>query len=309
LPAPTPTPKIFRIGFLVATAPVATIPGGFSGGVALGQGLRDLGRIEGKDFVFEYRYAEGNADRLPVLAAELIALKVDILVTTGPLASVVAKNATSTIPIVFVGGGDPVGTNLVASFAQPGGNVTGVTSGATLVTGKRLELLKELIPGISRVAVPLSPNTPSANWKETQEAAKQLGLELQLLEYQKPEDFERVLAAAMSRRPEALFVIDNLEFVIPARMAELATQSRLPSSFILRDVVIGGGFMSYGANAQGYYYRAATYVDKILKGAKPADLPVENPTKFDFVINLKTSKALGLTIPSSVLAQATEVIQ
>ncbi len=304
LPGTTPTPKIFRIGQLSLNSAAAEA----ANAEGLRQGLRELGYVEGQNIVMEKRYADGRVERLPDLAAELVALKVDVIVTGGPLTALPIKQVTSTIPIVFTGAIDPVGNGLVSSLAHPGGNITG--SAIVEVAGKQLELLKAAIPGISRVALIWLRGAIFSPQLAVNEA-RALGIQLQLLELKSPGDIEDLLAAAIRERAEALLergggILANRR----QQFVELVAQHRLPAMHVLRSYVDIGGFMYYGVNFADLYRRAtATYVDKILKGAKPADLPVEQPTKFEFVINLKTAKALGLTIPQSVLAQATEVIQ
>jgi len=279
---------------------------------AFRQGLRDLGYAEGQNIVIEYRYAEGKAERLPDLAAELLRLKVDVIVAGGTLAPLAAKHATGTIPIVMSAAGDPVGTGLVPSLAKPGGNVTGLSNFSADLTAKRLQLLKEILPGVSRVAVLWNGANPIAAllMRETEAAARTLGLQVQSLEVRGPDEFENALPAAVSGGAGALFVVDDpLVFIARLRIADFAARNRLPMTAIYREFAEAGGLMTFGANLADLNRRAAIYVDKILKGAKPADLPVEQPTKFDLVINLKTAKALGLTIPQSLLVRADEVIQ
>jgi putative ABC transport system substrate-binding protein len=275
-------------------------------------GLRDLGYVEGRNITIEYRFAEGKADRLPELVAELIGLKVDILVIDGTAAIRAGQQATTTIPIIMAVSGDPVTSGFIASLARPGGNITGLSFMTPEVSGKRLEFLKEAVPHLSRVAVLWSPASPGSplEVKATQTAAQALGLQLQSLEVQSADDFDTAFAALTREHADALIVISNpLLFGDRRRLAELAVQHRLPAMFHLREYAEVGGLMAYGPNSLEPFRRAATYVDKILKGAKPADLPVEQPTKFEFVINLKTAKALGLTIPPALLFQADEVIR
>ena len=277
--------------------------------------LRELGYIEGQNIAIEYRYAEGKLDRLPELAAELVRLKVDIIVVaggTGPIRA--AKNATKTIPIVMVGAGaDPVEAGLVESLARPGGNVTGLTNLTRELGGKRLELLKEAVPKLARVAVLYDPATPGSV-REVKEvlpvAARALGLTLQPWEVRAADDFERVFAALNKQRPDGLYVLGGaLMNANQKRTVGFALKSRLPSMYVSRELVDAGGLMSYGADIADSYRRVAYYVDRILKGAKPADLPVEQPTKFELVINLKTAKQIGLTIPPEVLARANKLIK
>jgi putative ABC transport system substrate-binding protein len=279
---------------------------------AFHQGLRDLGYVEGKNILIEYRHAEGKSDRLPKLAAELVRLKVDVIVTTGGQASRAAKTATTTIPIVFTLVSDPVGEGIVASLARPGGNLTGLSSVSQDLSGKRLELLKEAIPKVSRVAVLYDPKDPAkiAEYKEVEVNARTMGVQLQSLEVRSLNEFESAFKTAIRAKAAALLVLPTSILVTHRkRIAELAAKTRLPSMFAYGQDADVGGLMSYGPDFADLNRRAAIYVDKILKGAKPADLPVEQPTKFDFVINLKTAKALNLTIPQSVLYRADRVIR
>jgi putative tryptophan/tyrosine transport system substrate-binding protein len=274
-------------------------------------GLRDLGYVEGKNIVIDYRYAEGKFDRFPELAAELVRLKVYVIVAVSTVAARAAQNATRTIPIVALSG-DPVETGLVASLARPGGNVTGLASLAPELSTKRLELLKEIVSKVSLVAVLWNPNGPAPvlAFKETQLAAKRLGLLLQSLEVRGPDDFESAFGGAIRERASALLVIsDPLTNTHQRRIVELAAKNRLPAIYPIREFVQAGGLMAYAPDRLEQYRRVAYYVDKILKGAKPADLPVEQPTKFEFVINLKAAKQIGLTIPPNVLARADKVIR
>jgi ABC-type uncharacterized transport system substrate-binding protein len=282
---------------------------------AFRQGLRDHGRVEGQTLVIEWRFAEGNISRLPKLAAELVRLKVDLLFAEGTPAAQAARQATATTPIVFSPIADPSGSGLVASLARPGGNITGLTFMAQELSGKRLELLKEAIPGMTRVGLLSHPGNPSeaarkSLLQETEAAARASGVQVQHLEAQGPGDLARAFAAMSRARLDGLILLPSVMFTSERkRIAELAAQARLPAMFFFREFSEAGGLMSYGPHFADLYRRAATYVDKILKGAKPADLPVEQPTRFELVINLKTAKALGLTIPQSVLARADEVIQ
>ena len=301
--------KVPRIGYFSAGSP--------SGAPhlleAFRKGLRELGWVEDKNIVIDYRFAEGRSDRLPDLAAELVRLKVDIIVAVPTPAAAAAKNATETIPIVMINVGDPVGLGLIASLARPGGNVTGLSFGVGMETvSKGLELLKETVPKVRRVAIlsnPANPSHPLAI-REVKVAARSLGLQLQLLEARGPNEFDGAFAAMAKERVGALLVVADSIFILHrTRLADLAARSRLPAAYGVRENVEAGGLMSYGPSVRDLFRRAATFVDKILKGAKPADLPVEQPTKFELVINLKTAKALGLTIPPSVLIRADEVIQ
>jgi putative ABC transport system substrate-binding protein len=300
--------KVPRLGLL--------IPGSSSGYAsrieAFQHGLRDLGYVEGRNITIAYRFTEGQADRLPELVAELIRLQVDVLVTDGGAAIRAAKHATATIPIVMAISGDPVGAGLVASLARPGGNITGLSFMMPDVSGKRLEILKEAVPKLSHVAVLRDPDSPESTlaFKETQTAAQALGVQLQSLEVRSPDEFDQAFAAMTREHADALVVISHpLFFGHRSQLAELTVRHRLPAMFHLREYAEAGGLMAYGANAKDLYRRAATYVDKILKGAKPADLPVEQPMKFEFVINLKTAQTLGLTLPPHLLYFADEVIQ
>jgi putative ABC transport system substrate-binding protein len=301
--------KVPRIGFLGARAPSESSPLID----AFRQGLRELGWVEGQNIVIDYRFAEGRLDRLPDLAAELVRLKVDIIVAHPTAGAVAAKNATGTIPIVMISVGDPIGLGLIASFARPGRNATGLSYSAGLeIVGKQLELLKETVPKVRRVAIlsnPANPSRPGAI-KEVNLAARSLGVQLQILEARGPNEFDGAFAAMTTERVGALLVMLDAMFSLHrTRLADLAARSRLPAAYGSRESVEAGGLMSYGPSQRDLFRRSATYVDKILKGAKPADLPVEQPTKFELVINLKTAKALGLTIPQSVLGRADEVIQ
>src|SRR5215831_18451865 len=301
--------KVPRIGFLSSNEP-ATESTRFE---AIRLALRELGYIEGQNIAFEYRYVEGKSGRNEELAAELVRLKVDIIVTAGgdPLMRA-AKNATKTIPIVMAGGGnDPVEVGHVESLARPGGNVTGITLLTIELAGKRLELLKEAVSKLARVAVLYDPARPSAiELKEVQRAARALGLTIQPWEVRAAHDFEGVFAARSKERPDGLYVIGGVLIRNNEKWTlGLALKSRLPSVYPSRQFVDAGGLMSYGADQADSYRRVAYYVDRILKGAKPADLPVEQPTKFELVINLKTAKQIGLTIPPTVLARADKVIK
>ena len=300
--------KVPRIGYLSPRSLAETAPLLES----FRQGLRELGSVEGQTIAIEYRFAEGRPERLPALAAELVRLKVDVIVTAASPAPEAAKQATSTIPIVFTVSADPVAVGLVASLARPGGNITGLANMAPDVVGKQLELLKEVVPKVSRVAVLRNPNNPgqSVVLREAEGAARTLGLQLHIVPARTPTEIETAFAAMRSQRAGGVLVVrDGLFLAQRTQIATLAAKSRLPAVYSFRDQVEAGGLMAYGANSPQMYRRAATYVDKILKGAKPADLPVEQPTKFEFVINLKTANALGLKIPQSLLGRADEVIQ
>ena len=275
--------------------------------------LRELGYVEGKNLTFERRYAEDRLDRLPELAAELVSLKVDVIMAAGTLAPLAAKRATSTIPIVMMAAGDPVGSGLVASLAHPGGNVTGMSLMAPDLGGKRLELLKELLPGISRVAILWNAANPYSAlvFKETAGAAETLGVELQSLEIREPTDIDGALEAATGQHADALITVeDPLTMDLRKKIAEFAARPRDCRQYQASECSpIQESLMSYGADLGDIIRRSAVYVDKILKGAKPSDLPVEQPTKFELVINLKTAKSLGLTIPPLILARADEIIE
>jgi putative tryptophan/tyrosine transport system substrate-binding protein len=276
------------------------------------QGLKELGYVEGKNITIEYRYAEGKADRLPALAAELVGLKVDVILTTATPSVLAVKKASATIPIVAIGIGDPVASGLVASLARPGGNVTGLTILAPELSGKRLELLKEAVPNVTRVAFLWNSANPAQvpQWREAQAAAQELRLQLQSLEVRSSNDFDSAFEAALRERAQALAV--SPEPLISTHLksiVEFAAKNRLPAMYANPQFVDAGGLMSYAPSYRDLSRRATTYVDKILKGAKPADLPVEQPRKFEFVVNLKTAKALNLTIPQSVLFRADKVIK
>ena len=302
--------KVPRIGSLYAGTP-STQSARIK---AFRQGLRDLGYVEGKNIVIEYRWAEGKFDRLPALAAELVRLKVDIIVTGGGPATRAAKEATSTIPIVMTNDADPVARGIVASLARPGGNITGLSNFAPELSGKRLEILREVVPTLSRVAVFETSTRPdnAQVLKEVDLAAGALKVKLQYLDVLSPKDIGPAFRAAGKGRAEAVIMIVSAQILNPHRThVELAVKSRLPVIYPAQQVVEAGGLMSYGLNQDDLDLdrRAATYVDKILKGAKPADLPVEQPKKFEFIINLKAAKQIGLTIPPNVLARADRVIR
>jgi putative ABC transport system substrate-binding protein len=275
--------------------------------------LRELGYIEGQNIAIEYRYAEGKLDRLPNLAGELVGLKVDVIVVGGSTATRAAKNVTKLVPIVMAHGSDPVELGFVASLARPGGNITGLTHLAPELGGKRLELLKDIIAQLSRGGVLTDPGTQGhgPQIKELEVAARVLGLQLQSVEVPRSEDFDRAFSAIMNERSQALIVpgFNPLAFANRGQIASFAEKNKLPSMFGQNEYVDAGGLMSYGPNNADLWRRAATFVDKILKGAKPADLPVEQPMKFELVINLKTAKQIGLTIPPNVLARADKVIK
>jgi putative ABC transport system substrate-binding protein len=300
--------KIPRIG-IVTLQPLFAVA---ARDEAFRQGLRELGYVEGKTIVIEHRSAEGNFDRLSALMSEIVSLKVDIIVSHGPTTTRAARKATSTIPIVMAQDTDPIGNQFVASLARPGGNITGLSSLTADLSGKRLELLKEMLPKISRVAVfgtSTNPgNTQSRN--EAELAADALGLKLQYLDISGPKDLEAAFQAAGSGRTDAVFVIRGpLLNSERTKVVQLAIKHRLPATYSTNEYVQAGGLMSYDARSSDLARRAATYVDKILKGAKPAELPVEQPIKFEFVVNLNAAKQIGLTIPPNVLARADRVIK
>ncbi len=297
--------KVPRIGVLGEQAPIDPSVAAFR------QGLRELGYTEGQNIVIEYRYAHGVIDRFPKLAAELIGLKVDVLVVGGTAAAQSAKAATTAVPIVFVLPGDPVGSGLVASLARPGGNATGTSTVLTELSRKHLELLKAVVPRLSRVTVLYNPGTISGTaLKAAREAAHALAVELQVLEVRRPNELTSAFSVLTARRPDALLAMSDPVFGAElTQLANLAAMNRLPAIYGRKEFAEAGGLMAYGPNFPENYRRAATYVDRILKGATPADLPVEQPSKFELVINLKTAKALGLTIPQSLLLRADQVIE
>ena len=300
--------KAARIGYL---------GGGSSSAVrhlleAFRQGLRELGYMEGQNLTIDYRWAEGRPDQLPGLAEELVRLKVDVIVAHGAVATRAARRATAAIPIVFASSGDAVATGLVASLARPGGNVTGLTIIAPELAGKRLELLREAMPRFTRLAVLWNSANPVVvpEFKETQVAARTLGVQIQSVEVTDPGGFAGAFSAMRGKQPDGLIVLSDAMFLSQnAQIVALAAKSRLPAMYAESEFIVAGGLMSYGSNLVVQYRRAATYVDKILRGAKPADLPVEQPTKFELVINVKTAKALGIEIPQSILVRADKVIE
>ncbi len=295
--------KVPRIGLIRPGSPPESFVEAFL------QGLRDLGYVEGQTIAIEYRWAEGQPERVPDLMAELVRLKVDVIVTSGQFAPA-AKQATSTILIVFPAHPDPVGAGLVASLARPGGNITGQSMMSPELSEKRLELLREALPKLSRVAVLRDPRQPPTDLRLTEAAARVLGLRLHVLEVRDINDLEAALATAKKGRAGALTMLPSAFFAAHrARIVEAVAKARLPAMYHEGEFVAIGGLMAYSPNFPDLFRRAATYVDKILKGAKPADLPVEQPTRFELVINMKTAKALGLTIPQSVLIRADQVIQ
>ena len=299
--------KVWRIGFLGASP--STV-GPFI--QAFEQGLRELGYVDGQNIAIEYRSAQGKDERLPLLAAELVRLKVDVLVAALPQGAAAAKKATTTIPIVMVNVGDPVEIGLVASLARPGGNVTGLSRLSAELIAKNLALLKEAVPRALRVGALSNPTTPLSPVlvRNAKRAAESLGLQLKIVEAKVPDDLEGAFSALATDRVGALLVLaDGMFWGERKRIADLALRSRLPSMFSNSEHADAGGLMAYAPSSVDPYRRAAVFVDKILKGAKPGDLPVEQPTKFEFVINLKTAKALGLTIPPSLLQRADRVIE
>ncbi|MGB6351912.1 MAG: ABC transporter substrate-binding protein [Pseudolabrys sp.] len=302
------TAKIPRIGLLSPFTPADTAPWY----QAFLRGLSDLGWIDGKNIAIEYRYSDGRNDRLPDLIADLVRLKVDIIVTAVTNDTLAAKNAASGIPIVMAAAGDPVATGIVASLARPGGNITGLSQMNPELNGKRLELLREIAPNISSVAVLLNPDDPISilGLNEIALSAQKMKVEVHSLEVRSTHDLDKTFQEVVAKRMDALAIMPNPVFVINLKpIADFAIQNRLPSMFHLREFARVGGLLSYGVDRNDLFRRAATFVDKILKGASPADLPIEQPTKFELVINLKSAKALGLTVPSTLLASADEVIE
>jgi putative tryptophan/tyrosine transport system substrate-binding protein len=307
LPATAPPPgKGYRLGYLAAIPPPAHL------WAALLDGLRERGYSEGRNIVFERRFSDGNAERVPEFAAEMVQLRVDCISAITTPAAIAVKNATTTIPVVMTSAIDPVGAGLVASLARPGGNVTGNAILYPELSTKRLEILKDVVPGLSRVVVLWNAANPAnaSVWKATQAAAGALGLLLQSQDVRGAQDLEGALARTAQAHPDARLVLDDALIAMHRQhIAEFATQEHLPSVFAARESVVAGGLMSYGPSLADLFRRAATYVDKILKGVKPADLPMEQPIKFELVINRKTATALGLTIPTHLLMLADEGIQ
>jgi putative tryptophan/tyrosine transport system substrate-binding protein len=297
--------KVPRIGYLAAGSSASSRVEAFR------QGLRVLGYVEGKNIAVEYRHAEGKVDEVARNAAEMVRLKVDIIVTAGPTDTRAAKEATSTIPIVMTQDPDPVGNGFVASLARPGGNITGLSRLAPELSGKQLELLKEIVPRLSRVAVFGTSTEPgnAQSLRETERAAGALGVKLQYLDILASKDIETAFKAARTGRADAVLVLASPILTRRKQIADRALTSRIPAIYDRREFVDAGGLMNYGVSISELDRRAATYVDKIFKGAKPGELPVEQPTKFEFVINLKTAKQIGLTIPPNVLARADRVIR
>jgi putative tryptophan/tyrosine transport system substrate-binding protein len=304
-----PAPKIYRIGLLGGNPPNHP-----SGRVweAFFQGLRELGYVESQNILVEGRWYGEQPERLPALAAELVRAKVDVIVAGTAPSPEAARRATSTIPIVMANHPDPVGSGLVVSLAKPGRNVTGLSSLSPELVGKQLQLLKEIVPGLSRVAVLWNPTVPSQklSLREAEDAARSSKVQLQVVEAQAPRDLAGAFQSMTKERSGGLIAFGgSVFFAERSQIVALAAQSRLPAIYAVREFAEAGGLMAYGNNIHESWRRAATYVDKILKGAKPADLPVEQPTKFELVINMRTAKALGLTIPPAVLARADEVIE
>ena len=301
--------KIAKIGYLAPSTPAAAA----HLVEAFRQGLRELGYVEGKNLVLELRHGEARAERLPELARELVGLKLDVIVTATDVAIAAVKRETQTIPIVMVNSSDPVGTGFVASLARPGGNVTGLSNISPELSGKRLELLREVVPGLSRVAFLWNPEVRGnvLDYKETEGAARSLHLQLQSVEVVRAEDVDRAFSAVTKGRAQALILPagNPVGFANRGQIATFAQKNRLPSMYPTKEFVDAGGLMSYGPSNPDMRRRAATYVDKILKGTKPADLPVEQPRKFELVISLKIAKQIGLTIPPNVLARADKVIK
>jgi putative ABC transport system substrate-binding protein len=298
--------KSYRIGMLETISAALNAPHLD----AFRKGLRELGYVEGKNYTIEYRSADGRAERFPELAAELVRLGVDLIVVRGTPGTIAAKNATGTIPVVMASVGDPL--LIVDSLAHPGGNVTGLSAFVNEMTSKRIGLMKELVPAMSRIALfaNMSNAVSPPQWEETKTAARSLGSEAELLDVRSRDDVGRAFEAAVGRHVDALIVAFDGLFQANTRMiAELAARNRLPAIYVGREFIEAGGLMTYGVSFPHLYFRAATYVDKIFRGAKPADLPVEQPTKFELIINLPTAKALGIDVPPTLLARADEVIE
>jgi putative tryptophan/tyrosine transport system substrate-binding protein len=298
--------KVWRVGLLETISPVENA----ANLDAFRKGLRELGYVEGRNLIIEYRSADGRAERFPDLAAELVGLRVDLIVTRGTPAALAAKNATHEIPVIMASIGEPL--TVVTSLSHPGGNVTGLSSLTSDLEAKRVELLRELVPTATRIAALYDMGNPvfAFRWTELEAGAHSLGIQAQLLDARKPEDFERLFATAGSQRADALVVgQDGLLQANRRLIAELAAKYRLPAIYVSMDFIEAGGLIAYGPNYPDLYHRAAAYMDKIFKGAKPGDLPVEQPTKFELMINLITARSLGLAIPQSLLLRADEVIQ
>ena len=300
--------KVHRIGVLETISTTLNVANFY----ALREGLRQLGYAEGQNLVIEYRSADGRDDRFPGLARELLALKVDVVVTRGTPAAKAVKNATSTVPVVMMASGDPVGVGLVTSLARPGGNITGLSAIVGELSPKRLELIREIVPGLARIAVLANTSNDAVrrDWARIETAARSLDVQSQLLDLRESDALGPTFDDASARRADALVVvIDAITQANQQRIVDLAMKHRLPAIYSSREFVDAGGLISYGVSYPDLYRRAATYVDKILKGTKPADLPVVQPTKFELVINLKTAKALGIEVPPTLSARADEVIE
>ena len=301
-------PKISRVGFMgnSTAALEANLVGAFR------DGLHELGYEEGRNIIIEYRWADGKYERFPALVAELIAAKVDVIVTAGTPAALAVKKATTTVPLVMVAVGDPVGTGLVPSLARPGGNLTGLSSIAPDLEGKRLDILREVVPTLSHVAILFNSLNPFhvASMRQAHAAAQAMGIKLQQHDIRKSEDLDGAFAAIRNERPDALLILADRVFLHNRqRMMDFTEEQRLPNINAYTELVEAGGLMSYGPSYEDMHKRAAIYVDKIIKGAKPADLPIEQPSKFTFNINLKVAKALGLSVPSSLVTLADKVIE
>jgi putative ABC transport system substrate-binding protein len=301
-------PKIPRIGFMgnSTAALEANLVDAFR------EGLRELGYEEGRNIAIEYRWADGNYDEFPALVAELIAAKVDAIVTAGTPAALAVKKATTTVPLIMVAVGDPVGTGLVPSLARPGGNLTGLSSIAPDLEGKRLQLLREVVPALSHVAMFINSLNPFhvSSMRQARAAAQAMGIKLQLHDIRKSEDLDDAFAAIRKERPDALLILaDRIFLHNRERMMDFTKEQRLPNVNAYKELVEVGGLMSYGPSYEDMHKRAAIYIDKILKGAKPADLPIEQPSKFTFIVNLKSAKALGVTVPSQLLGLADQLIE
>jgi putative tryptophan/tyrosine transport system substrate-binding protein len=306
--AQRPASKLYRIGML-ETVPSALNVANTS---AFRKGLQELGYVEGKNYVIEYRSTDGFPERFPQLASELVRLPVDLIVTRGTPAALAARDATTTIPVVMASSGDPVGVGLVASLAHPGGNITGLSSYGTELAAKRIELVRELLPGISRVALLADMSNPaySLQWTEIERAARVLGLHAELLDVRSVSDIGRAFEVAVARQIGAIVVASDTVVQTNRQMiVDLAAQNRLPVFYSSREFVDAGGLISFRVSYFKLYFRGASFVDKIFKGAKPGDIPIEQPTTLEMVINLKTAKALGLTIPPSIMVRADEVIE
>ncbi len=304
-----PATKVWRVGFLGYRSRPDSLDSSFYG--AFPRGMRELGYIEGKNLTIEWRFADGKADRLPALAAELVQIKVDLIVATGPVVTSAAQKVTTTMPIVMVNAGDPVGQGFVKSLAQPGGNITGLSNMVGELPPKHLEMLRSMVPKLSRVAFLVNPNvTVGGALQRLQPAAQKTGITILPFEARTPQEIDRAFSGMYKKNAGAVIVLQDAVFIQQNRqIAELATKHRLPSISGNREFVEAGGLMGYGSNLADGYHRAATYVDKILKGAKPADIPVEQPTIFELFINGKTAKTLGLKIPQSLLISANKVIE